>query len=42
MITSISRKVVCDWTPSPAIKTGAPADNTLLVWAGGSEFRFYR
>jgi hypothetical protein len=30
-----------DWTPSAAINTGAPADNTLMVWMRGSEFRFY-
>jgi hypothetical protein len=30
-----------DWTPSPAIQTGAPAQNTLLVWAAGDQFRFY-
>jgi hypothetical protein len=41
MITGIQRKTIVDWTGSPAIKTGAPADNTLLVWAGGGEFRFY-
>ncbi len=41
MITGIQRKTIVDWTASPAIKTGAPADNNLLVWAGGGEFRFY-
>ena len=41
MITGIERKTLVDWTDSSAIKTGAPADNTLLVWAAGSEFRFY-
>ena len=41
MITGIERKTLVDWTNSSAIKTGAPADNTLLVWAAGSEFRFY-
>ena len=30
-----------DWTASDAIRTGAPADNTLLVWMAGDEFRFY-
>ncbi|MCC6192787.1 MAG: hypothetical protein IT318_27520, partial [Anaerolineales bacterium] len=30
-----------DWTPSEAINAGAPADNTLLVWMAGGEFRFY-
>ncbi len=32
---------VVGWTPSPAIKTGRPADNTILIWAAGSQFRFY-
>jgi len=41
MITGIERKTIVDWTNSPAIKTGAPADNTLLVWAAGGDFRFY-
>ena len=30
-----------DWTTSPAIKTGPGADNNLLVWAAGGDFRFY-
>jgi hypothetical protein len=30
-----------DWTPSAAIRSGAPADNALMVWMRGSEFRFY-
>ncbi len=33
--------VLTDWTASPAIHTGAPADNTLMVWMAGGEFRFY-
>jgi hypothetical protein len=41
VVTGTTRKAIVDWTPSPAIKTGAPAGNTLLVWAAGSEFRFY-
>jgi hypothetical protein len=41
MITGIERKTIVDWTDSSAIKTGAPADNTLLVWAAGGEFRCY-
>jgi hypothetical protein len=32
---------IVDWTASPAIKTGPSADNTLMVWTAGSEFRFY-
>jgi hypothetical protein len=30
-----------DWTASPAIHTGPGADNSLLVWMAGGEFRFY-
>ncbi len=30
-----------DWTPDPAIQTGAGSTNTLMVWMAGSEFRFY-
>lgn len=30
-----------DWTASDAIRAGAPADNTLMVWMAGSEFRFF-
>jgi hypothetical protein len=33
--------VLMDWTPSAAILAGAPAENTLMVWVAGSEFRFY-
>jgi|SRR5579859_1239059 len=41
VISGTTTSTIVDWTPSPAIKTGAPADNTLLVWAAGSEFRCY-
>ena len=41
VISGTARTAVVDWTASPAIKTGAPADNTLLVWSAGSEFRCY-
>ncbi len=30
-----------DWTAAPSIHSGAPADNTLLVWMAGDEFRVY-
>ena len=40
-IQGIDTRVIVDWTPSTAIRTGAPADNTLTVWTRGSEFRFY-
>ena len=41
VISGTTRTALVDWTNSPAIKTGAPADNTLLVWSAGSEFRCY-
>jgi hypothetical protein len=41
VISGTNRSTLVDWTGSPAIKTGAPAANTLLVWAAGSEFRCY-
>ena len=41
VISGTQTSTIVDWTASPAIKTGAPADNTLLVWAAGSEFRCY-
>src|SRR5258708_6662252 len=37
MITGIQRKTIVDWTGSPAIKTGTPADNTPPGLASGSE-----
>ncbi|MGH2523493.1 MAG: hypothetical protein ACRDH2_13395 [Anaerolineales bacterium] len=33
--------VLVDWTPSPAIVRGAPAENRMLVWAAQAEMRFY-
>ena len=30
-----------DWTASDAIRAGAPAANTLMVWMQAEEFRFY-
>jgi hypothetical protein len=30
-----------DWTASPAIVTGAPADNTLMIWMAKGQFHFY-
>jgi hypothetical protein len=33
--------VLVDWTASPAIMPGAPAENTLLVWAGRDQLQFF-
>ena len=41
LVQGTQSTVLIDWTPSTAIKTGAGADNTLLVWAAGGEYRFY-
>jgi hypothetical protein len=38
---SLRPAVVADWTASPAIVSGAPAENTLLVWAAGDQLRFF-
>ena len=37
VISGTQTTQVVGWTPSAAIKTGGPADNTLLVWAAGSQ-----
>jgi hypothetical protein len=41
LVRGTQTTAVVPWTTSTAIKTGAPADNTLMVWAAGSKFRFY-
>jgi hypothetical protein len=41
LVRGTQSTALVDWTPSPAIKVGANADNVLTVWAAGSEFRFY-
>jgi hypothetical protein len=33
--------VLVDWTASPAIMPNAPAENTLLVWAGHDQLHFF-
>jgi hypothetical protein len=33
--------VLVDWTPSPAIVPGAPAENQLMVWVAQDQFHFY-
>ncbi len=38
---SLRPAVLADWTASPAIMAGAPAENTLLVWAAGDQLRFF-
>ncbi len=32
---------IVNWTASPAIVAGAPADNTLMVWMSKGQFHFY-
>ena len=41
LIRGTETTVLADWTPAPAAQLGAPADNTLMVWMAGGEFRFY-
>ncbi|MCC7358510.1 MAG: hypothetical protein IT317_03485 [Anaerolineales bacterium] len=41
LIRGAETTVLADWTAAPALHPGAPADNTLLVWMAGDEFRFY-
>jgi hypothetical protein len=41
LIQGVDTRPIVDWTPSSAIQTGAPAENTLTVWARGIELRFY-
>jgi hypothetical protein len=36
-----SAEVLVDWTPGPAIVSGAPAENTLMVWMVKNQFHFY-
>lgn len=33
--------VLLDWIPTPAIQPGAPAENTLMVWAANEQLHFY-
>lgn len=33
--------VLLDWIPTPAIQSGAPAENTLMVWATNEQLHFY-
>lgn len=41
LIRGTETTVLTDWTPAPAAQLGAPADNTLMVWMAGGDFRFY-
>ena len=41
VLRNLTPAVLVDWTASPAIVPGAPAENTLLVWAGGKQFHFF-
>lgn len=33
--------IVSDWALTPAMKTGAPAENTLTLWAAGDQFHVF-
>jgi hypothetical protein len=41
LIRGTETTVLADWTAAPTAQLGAPADNTLMVWMAGGEFRFY-
>jgi hypothetical protein len=41
LVAGTGMMTVVDWTASPAIQTGQGAENTLMVWMAGSQFRFY-
>jgi hypothetical protein len=41
LVRGSSSAPVFDWQPSDAIQAGVPATNVLMVWARGSEMRFY-
>ena len=41
LIQNFETTVLVDWTPSPAIISGAPAENTLMVWAAQAQMHFF-
>jgi hypothetical protein len=41
LIQNVDVTVLVDWTPSPAIVPGAPAENTLIVWAAKGQMHFF-
>jgi hypothetical protein len=40
-LRGVNATVLVDWTPTPALRPGANADNTLLIWAAKDQFRVY-
>lgn len=41
LVKNYNVTVLVDWTASAAIAAGAPAENTLLVWAAGKQMHFF-
>lgn len=41
LIENFETTVLVDWTVSPAIVSGAPAENTLMVWAAQAQMHFF-
>lgn len=41
LIQNFETTVLVDWTPSPAIVPGAPAENTLLMWVAQAQMHFF-
>lgn len=41
LVKNFEVTVLADWKTSPAIAAGAPAENTLMVWAAGAQMHFF-
>lgn len=41
ILDDITTTVLKDWETFPAIKAGAPVDNTITIWAQKDQFNFY-
>jgi hypothetical protein len=41
LLENVQSTPLVDWTASPAIVPGAPAENALMVWAAKDQFHFY-
>lgn len=41
LLQNFQPSTLIDWTPNSAIVTGAPAENTLMVWMVQDQFHFY-
>jgi hypothetical protein len=41
LVQNLQATTLVDWTASPAIVSGAPAENKMMVWMAGDQFHFY-